>query len=102
MPRQSEIDRMLVLLYRSNNPQGYTNFTRPIDWLDKLPMVGLMELSSLLSHMKSDVEHEIDKRKADGMPKFSREWYEGQQAEQKAGAALLSQIGVNTSRKDRP
>ena len=96
MPRQDEINRMFLMLYHSRNSQGYTNFVRPAGWLDKLPMVGLVELSSMLSHFKADVEHEIKQREADGMPRYSREWYESQEAERKAGADLLSQIGVHT------
>ncbi len=76
MPKKSEIDRMLVLLYRSNNAHDYTNFTRPIGWMDKLPMAGLEELAQLLSNMREEVEAEIDKRLAEGMPKFSREDHE--------------------------
>ncbi len=88
---------MLVLLYRSDNAHGHTNFTRHIDWLDGLPMVGLAELSSLFSHMKADVEREIVKRKDDGMLRYSRRYHESQEAERQAGANLLSQIGVKTT-----
>lgn len=96
MPKKSQIDRMLILIYLSNNAHGYTNFTRPVDWLDKLPMVGLAELSSMLSHFKADVEHEMTKRKDEGMPKFSRRYYQDQEDERKAGAELLSLIGVKS------
>lgn len=75
MPKQSEIDRRLVLFYRSNNAHGFTNFSRPIDWLDKLPMAGLEEFSRMLSGFKSDVDAEIAKRNKDGMPKYSRAYH---------------------------
>lgn len=94
MPRQSEIDRMLVLLYRSNNAHGYTNFTRPAGWLDKLPMVGLEELVRMFEVMREDVQREIEARNAEGITKYSREWHESQEAERKAGADLLATIGV--------
>lgn len=97
MPRQSEIDRMIVLIYHSNNAHGFTNFKRSIVWLDDLPMVGLEELSSLLSHMKADVENEIVQRKADGIPKYSRRYHNDQEAKRAAGEELLAQIGVPTT-----
>jgi len=76
MPRKDEIDRMIVLLYRSNNSQGYINFSRPIDWLDKLPMKGLEEFQSILEGMVEDVRREIVKRNEDGIEVYSREWAE--------------------------
>lgn len=91
MPKQSEIDRMLVLLYRSNNAHGYTNYCRPANWLDKLPMVGMLELSSLLSHMKADVEHEIEQRKIEGIDRYSREWHETVKGRKK----LSNMLGVD-------
>jgi len=73
MPRQSEIDRMLVLFYRSNNAHGYTNFSRPYGWLDKLPMAGLDELERMLQVMELDVAKEKAARLREGMPIYSRE-----------------------------
>lgn len=96
MPKKDQIDRMIVLLYRSNNAHGYTNFTRPISWLDKLPMEGLDELDRMFEVMREDVQREIEQRKADEMPRYSREWYESQEAERAAGEGLLSQIGVKS------
>lgn len=96
MVKKDKLDRMLVLLYRSNNAHGYTNFARPIDWMDKLPMVGLDELSAMFENMRRDVLREIEQRKADGIPKFSRAYHESQEEERAAGAALLSQIGVSS------
>lgn len=95
MPRQSEIDRMIVLLYRSSNAHGFTNYTRYSDWLDKLPMDGLHELSAMFENMRQDVEREVAQRIADGMPVYPREWYEQQKAEAAAGAEILRMIGVN-------
>lgn len=98
MPKKDQIDRMIVMLYRSRNAHGYTNFTRPIDWMDRLPMAGLDELSAMFENMAADVQREIEERKADGMPKYSRQYYEDQEAERSGGAALLSQIGVHSMR----
>jgi len=94
MPRQSEIDRMLVLLYRSNNAHGHTNFTRPIDWLDRLAMDGLEELKRMFEVMSEDVDREIAKRIEDDIPVYSRRYVEGQRAEETAGAELLRDIGI--------
>lgn len=96
MPKQSEIDRMLVLFYHSNNAHDYTNFVRPAGWIDGLPMVGLEELDRMFEVMREDVQSEIAKRHDDGMPKYSREYYESQEAERKSGAELLSQIGIKS------
>lgn len=73
MPTQSEIDRILVLLYRSDNAHDFVNFSRPYGWLDKLPMSGLKELAALLEHMRDDVDEEINNRLKDGMPRYPRE-----------------------------
>lgn len=98
MPKQSEIDRMIVLLYRSNSAHDFTNYVRPAGWLDKLPMSGLDELADMFSHMSGEVHREIEKRKSDGIPKFSRSWHDEQEAARASGAGLLAQIGV----KDNP
>lgn len=94
MPRQDEIDRMIVLLYISRNNAGCTNYTRPAGWLDKLPMVGLDELKSDFERMAGEVADEMDQRIVDGIPKYSRRWHDEQEAERSGGAALLSQIGI--------
>lgn len=94
MPRQDEIDRMIVLLYASRNSAGFTNYTRPAGWLDRLPMKGLEELRGDFLRMAGEVSDEIEQRFADGMPKYSRREYEGQEQERLAGEALLSSIGV--------
>ncbi len=73
MPKQSEIDRMLILFYRSNNAHDFTNFTRPYGWLDKLPMKGLEELEGLLASVRQDVLDEIERRKKAGMPTYARD-----------------------------
>lgn len=95
-PRKDEIDRMFLMLYHSRNSGGCVNFTRPAGWLDKLPMIGLDELSAMFAHFKSEVDQEVKQRSADGMPKYSRDWYESQEAERKAGADLLLKIGVHS------
>ena len=94
MPRQSEIDRMLVLFYLSNNAHGFINYVRPAGWLDSLPMAGLEELDHSLETMRADVSAEIEQRKADGIPKYSRRWHDQQEQERHAGSKLLRQIGV--------
>ena len=94
MPRKDEIDRMIVMLYLSRNSAGFTNYTRPVDWLDKLPMAGLEELKADFERMAGEVEGEINQRLADGIPNYSRFWHDSQEAERAGGAALLSQIGV--------
>ena len=96
MARQDEIDRMIVMLYISRNNAGFTNYTRPAGWLDKLPMAGLEELQTDFERMAGEVSQEITQREADGMPRYSRRWYESQEAERKAGADLLLEIGVNS------
>lgn len=78
MPRQSEIDRMIVLLYRSNSAHDYTNFVRLAGWLDKLPMKGLEELEAMFEGMAKDVRREIEQRHADGIERYSREYVERQ------------------------
>ena len=90
MPKQSEIDRMIVLIYRSNNAHDYTNFTRPVGWLDKLPMKGLEELGRMFEAMRNDVEREIDARKREGIDRYSREYVEGQRSK----ASLSQKFGV--------
>lgn len=74
--RQSEIDRALVLLYRSNNAHDYVNFVRPIDAMDKLPMVGLEEYSVMLARLREDVETEISRRREAGQSVYSVEYHE--------------------------
>ena len=73
--RQSEIDRALVLVYRSNNAHGYTNWSRPNGAMDKLPMVGLEEYARSLEVLRNDVLKEIERRKSIGQVKFSPDWY---------------------------
>lgn len=87
MPRKDEIDRMIVLLYRSRNAHGYVNFSRYIDWMDKLPMAGLEELEAMFENMAGDVRREIEKRHADGIEVYSREY-----AETKAKRDRLSEM----------
>jgi len=73
--KQSEIDRALVLVYRSNNAHDYTNWTKPCDAMDKLPMIGLEEYARSLEVLRNDVLEEIERRKAIGQVKFSVDWY---------------------------
>lgn len=74
--KQSEIDRALVLVYRSNNAHSEVNFARPVGAMDHLPMSGLEEYASLLDHLRSDVEAEIESRKRKGQLRYSPYWYD--------------------------
>ena len=94
MPRKDEIDRIIVLIYISRNSAGFTNYTRPAGWLDKLPMAGLEELRADFLRMADEVSAEMEQRVVDGIPKYSRRWHEDQEAERAGGAALLSKIGI--------
>lgn len=80
MPKQSEIDRILVLLYRSNNAHDFVNFTRPYGWLDLLPMAGLDELEALLGSMKDDVAAEVLRRQRVGQTTYPLGEYVGEKA----------------------
>lgn len=73
--KQSEIDRALVLLYRSNNAHDEVNFARPADAMDYLPMRGLEEYAAVLDRLRKDVEVEIARRRRDGQPRYSPNWY---------------------------
>lgn len=94
MFKKDKIDRAIVLIYRSRNAHGETNFARPISWIDGLSMCGLQELERMFASMQREVLSEMEFRKSNGMPKFPRKWYEDQEAERAGGAALLAQIGV--------
>lgn len=96
MPRKDEIDRMIVMLYLSRNSAGFTNYTRPAGWLDKLPMAGLDELKGDFERMAGEVAEEMTQRIADGIPKYSRSWHDEQEAERSDGAMLLASIGVES------
>lgn len=73
--RQSEIDRALVLIYRSNNAHDYTNFVRPHGSMDSLPMVGVEEYARILEVLRNDVLEEIKRRKSIGQDRYSPDWY---------------------------
>lgn len=88
MPRKDEIDRMIVLLYHSRNAHGYVNFSRYIDWMDKLPMAGLEELEAMFENMAGDVRREIEKRHSDGIEVYSREYAERQAKREALSKAL--------------
>jgi hypothetical protein len=80
MPKQSEIERMLVLLYRSNNASDCVGYTRPAGWLDKLSMAGLDELADILGTLKADVVTEISRRQRVGQTTFPLGEYVGEKA----------------------
>lgn len=73
--KQSEIDRALVLVYRSNNAHDEVNFARPAGAMDYLPMCGLKEYASMLERLREDVEAEIARREREGQPRYSPNWY---------------------------
>ena len=80
MPTQSEIERMLVLLHRSNSASDYVDYSRPAGWLDKLPMDGLDELAGVLDALKADVAGEISRRKKVGQTTYPLGEYVGDKA----------------------
>lgn len=100
MPRKDEIDRMIVLFYHSRNSSGYTNYTRSIDWLDGFPMEGLDEMKAMFENFAAEVSAEMDQRIADGMPRYSRKWYDHLESERKGGAEILAGIGVTVKNPD--
>lgn len=95
MPRKDQIDRMIVMFYLSLSRHDFINFTRPAEWLDVLPMAGLEKLRAEFERMGAEVAVEIEDRKADGMPRYSRIWHNELEAERVEGAALLAEIGVH-------
>ena len=97
MPRKDEIDRMIVMLYRSNNAHGFVNFTRPAGWMDKLPMGGLAELQHFFKIMSDEIQVETSQRLKDDMPIYSRDYYEEQRAEEAGGREILSKIGIKSN-----
>jgi len=76
MPRKDEIERMLILFYKSGNAHDEVNFTRYANWLDDLSMSGLLEMSNLLDRIRQDVLEEMWKRNQEGMRVYSRSYYE--------------------------
>lgn len=80
MPTQSEIERALVLLYRSNNVSDCVSYVRPAGWLDKLSMPGLEELADVLGMLKADVVCEISRRQRVGQTTFPLGEYVGDKA----------------------
>lgn len=74
--KQSEIDRALVLIYRSNSAHDEVNFVRPVGAMDHLPMSGLEEYAAMLERLRNDVEAEVELRKRKGQFRYSPNWYE--------------------------
>jgi hypothetical protein len=62
MPTQSEIDRMLVLVHRSNNTHDHVNYVAPAGWLDGLPLAGLADLISTLELLTEQARDEAKRR----------------------------------------
>lgn len=59
---QDEIDRAIILFYRSNNANQCVNYVRPGAWLDLLSGDGLLELQDTLEAVWRDVNDEIIRR----------------------------------------
>lgn len=74
--RQDEINRAIILIYRSRNAHDFVNYSMPGDALDKLPMAGLLELQQLYKNLEQSIVREVAQREKDGMPFYSREHYE--------------------------
>lgn len=70
---KTEADRMIVMLYRSENAHSAIGYIRPADWLDQLTDDGLEELENDLASQREDVLTEIQRRKPD--EKINRAWY---------------------------
>ncbi len=59
---QDEIDRALILFYRSRNADQAVNYVRPAGWLDQLSSAGLLELQDTMEAVWRDVNDEITRR----------------------------------------
>ncbi len=59
---QDEIDRAIILIYRSNRSDQSVNYVRPAGWLDQLSKEGLQELQDTMEAAWRDVNEEIMRR----------------------------------------
>lgn len=59
---QDEIDRALILFYRSRNADQNVNYVRPAGWLNQLSRDGLLEMQDTLEAVWRDVNDEITRR----------------------------------------
>lgn len=63
MPTDRELEQMVILIHRTpNDPHEYVDYTRKADWLERLPLPGLVELHELLSTLQKEVGSEIGRR----------------------------------------
>lgn len=63
MPSEREIEQMVILIHRTpNDPYEYVDYTRKADWLEKLPLPGLVELRELLATLQKEVGAEVFRR----------------------------------------
>jgi hypothetical protein len=63
---QDEIDRAIILIYRSNRSDQAVNFVRPAGWLDKLSVAGLEELKDTMQLVWAEANDEIMRRNDPG------------------------------------
>lgn len=59
---QDEIDRAIILIYRSNRSDQAVNYVRPAGWLDKLSIPGLEELQAMTEVIWREANEEIIRR----------------------------------------
>lgn len=59
---QDEIDRAIILIYRSNRSDQAVNFVRPAGWLDKLSVAGLEELKDTMELVWAEANDEVMRR----------------------------------------
>ena len=59
---QDEIDRAIILIYRSRRSDQVVNFVRPAGWLDGLSVAGLEELKDTMELVWAEANDEIMRR----------------------------------------
>lgn len=60
---QDEIDRAIILIYRSRRSDQVVNFVRPAGWLDNLSVDGLEELKDTMQLVWAEANDEVMRRK---------------------------------------
>lgn len=76
--RKDEIDRAIILIYKSRNAHGFINYSRPVDALDSLPMEAIRELKTTYDNLSNQISEEIDRRVRLGQTVYSPNHYEGE------------------------
>ena len=59
---QDEIDRAIILIYRSRRSDQAVNYARPAGWLDDLTVAGLEELKDTMQLVWAEANDEIMRR----------------------------------------